>query len=305
MILRAVLAIAGLCLMTGAAPAQDSATLADLRQQLQQLKTEVQSLRSELVASGAAGFQAAGGDSAIDRMNAMEARLSQLTGKTEQLQNRIKRIVDDGTNRIADLEFRLCEMDETCDLGALMTVPQLGSLSDGTGVTIGGATPRPGASVEAGEPAAKQPTAAEQQDFDRAQEAMGQGDFDQAARLFGDLATTHAGGPLTAEALFLRGSALDSAGQPQVAAAAWLEAFAADPNGPRAGESLLGLARLVADQGDPVAACLYLAEIPVRFAGSDTASEAQRRMDELDCGAGELPAASADPDALEDMVFHE
>lgn len=281
-----------------AAPA-DAATLADLRGQLQQLTGELQGLRAELVASGAAGFQAAGGDSAIDRMNAMEAQLSKLTGQTEQLQHEIQRVVRDGTRRIGDIEFRLCEMDPACDLGALMTQPDLGSQGGGgAGVSIGSRAQPPVAPEESG---AKRPTSAEQQDFDRAQEVLGQGDFLRAADLFAAVAQTHAGGPLTAESLFMRGQALDSAGQAEGAAAAWLEAFAADPDGARSPESLLGIARIVSQTDDPLTACLYLSEIPVRFAGTDAATEAERRMAALDCGAGELPEAVAEPDAAADM----
>lgn len=282
-----------------AASPADAATLADLRGQLQQLTGELQGLRAELVASGAAGFQAAGGDSAIDRMNAMEAQLSKLTGQTEQLQHEIQRVVRDGTRRIGDIEFRLCEMDAACDLGALMTQPDLGSQGGGgAGVSIGTRPQPPAAPEESG---AKRPTSAEQQDFDRAQEVLGQGDFLRAAELFAAVAQTHAGGPLTAESLFMRGQALDSAGQAEGAAAAWLEAFAADPDGARSSESLLGIARIVSETDDPLTACLYLSEIPVRFAGTDAATEAERRMAALDCGAGELPEAVAEPDAAADM----
>ena len=59
------------------AVAQDKAqSLADIRAELNQLTADLQTLRAQLVASGPAGFAAAGGDSAIDRMNAMEARLA-------------------------------------------------------------------------------------------------------------------------------------------------------------------------------------------------------------------------------------
>lgn len=275
----------------------DAATLADLRGQLQQLTGELQALRSELVASGAAGFQAAGGDSAIDRMNAMETQLSRLTGQTEKLQHEIQRVVRDGTRRIGDIEFRLCEMDANCDLGALMTQPDLGT--QGGGVSVGSSRPQPATPEETG---AVTPTSAEQQDFDRAREVLGQGDFLRAAELFAAVAQTHAGGPLTAEALFMRGSALDSAGQAEGAAAAWLEAFAADPGGSRSAESLLGIARIISETDDPKTACLYLAEIPVRFAGTDAATEAERRMAALDCGAGELPEGAVDPEAAADMA---
>lgn len=118
---------------------------------LAQLSAQLQDLRGQLQAEGPAGYQAAGGDSAIDRMNAMEAQLSQLTGQTEQLQNRIDRVVKDGTTRIGDIEFRLCEMEEGCDLGSL-TTPTLGDQgsaaplpsSNRQGALAAPASPRPG-----------------------------------------------------------------------------------------------------------------------------------------------------------------
>lgn len=282
-------------------------TLADLRAELSTLRSDLQSLRGELVASGAAGFQAAGGDEAIDRMNAMEGQLSRLTDRIEQLQNRINRIVEDGTRRLGDIEFRLCEVDETCDLGAL-TTPELGGMSSGgiAGPQVLPATP----STEPGR-SPKATTSAEQADFDRANEALGSGDFQRAAQLFGDVARQHAGGPLTAEALYLRGTALDRAGDSKGAAAAWLEGFAASPDGPRAGESLLGIARVIAEDGDAMAACLYLAEIPARFPGSDSAAEAERRMTVLNCGStgmgltDEADLGDLDPEAAADLAEYQ
>ncbi|MDM7255704.1 MAG: tetratricopeptide repeat protein [Paracoccus sp. (in: a-proteobacteria)] len=273
-----VLAFVLAALMALPAAAQDAKTLADLRAELSQLSADLQGLRRELVASGPAGFAAAGGDSAIDRMNAMEARLTQLTGQTEELQNRINRVVRDGTNRIGDIEFRLCEMEEGCDLGAL-TTPDLGSQGGGSALPgndqQGAATPPSHKSTAA--------TAEEKAEFDRAQEVLGQGDFRRAAELFAALAKTHTSGPLTAEALYLRGAALDAAGETAPAAAAWLESFAADPRGERAPESLLGLARLMGDLSHAEESCLFLAELTRRFPGTDSAAEADRRMQAAAC----------------------
>ena len=200
--IRALVLAAGLAL--GAAmpvAAQDAQTLADIRAELGQLSTDLQNLRAQLVASGPAGFAAAGGDSAIDRMNAMEARLAQLTGQTEKLQNQIDRVVRDGTTRIGDIEFRLCEMEEGCDLGSL-TTPTLGE-QGGSGALP--SSDQQGALQSRTPSAGVAATAAEKADFDRAREVLGQGDFRRAAELFAAIAQTHAGGPLTAEALFLRG----------------------------------------------------------------------------------------------------
>ena len=297
--IRGWLLAAGLALAAGPVAAQDGQSLADIRSELNQLSAELQSLRGQLVASGPAGFAAAGGDSAIDRMNAMEARLAQLTGQTEQLQNRIDRVVKDGTTRIGDIEFRLCEMEEGCDLGSL-TTPPLGEQ--------GRSAPLPpsdqqGALAPARTPSAGAATAAEKADFDRAREVLGQGDFRPAADLFAAVAKTHAGGPLTAEALFLRGAALDSAGDLDGAGLAWLESFAANPNGPQAPDALLGLSRAMSAKGGPTEGCFYLQEITSRFPAAPQAAAAETRMAEAGCAALiEGGAEGMDPEAAADLA---
>lgn len=303
--IRAISLALGLAFAALPVAAQQQPTLADLRQQLRALSGDLQSLRGEMMASGAAGFQAAGGDDTLSRMDAMESRIAQLTGQAEQLQHRIDRIVRDGTMRINDIEFRLCEMDENCDLGALMTAPDLGSGGSGGG---GVSVPLPGGDIQGRAPVEPdQPQLAltrdEQADFEAARAVMAEGDFRRAADLFGQVAQKYAGGPLTAEALFLRGAALDGDGDGRGAAAAWLEGFAADPNGARAPESLLGLARVIAAQGDELASCLYLAEIPVRFPESPSAIEAERRMAELSCGQMPLEQPGGD-EASADLAEH-
>lgn len=296
-LLALALALPGVAL---AQAAPDPATLADLRIELGDLRSQLQDLRTELVASGAAGFQAAGGASAIDRMNAMEARLKALTNQAEQLQNRINRMSAEGERRLSDLEFRLCEMDPTCDLSALTMTKPVGAQPE--------LAPSAPAEATGAGPAS---TAAEQADFDAAQKVMDSGDYARAARMFAAVAETHAGGPLTAEALFLRGKALDLAGQPRDAAAAWLEGFAADPDGARAAESLLGIARVIEAQGDATAACLYLAEIPARFPGSPHAQQAEAEVARLRCGQSDLGVLdplldpALDPEAAADLAEHQ
>lgn len=319
------------------AVAAEGRTLADLRADLKALAAELKALRAELNASGAAGFQAAGGDSAIDRMNAMERDLARLTGEAERLRKRIDQVVRDGTNRIGDIEFRLCEMEDGCDLGAL-TTPTLGDQSAGPGGVVGGVV---GGTVAAAGPATGHPagadpvtpsagvplTAAERRSFEAASAAMQQGDFPRAAELFAAFARTHADSPAAAEAQFLRGAALDSAGDAKGATAAWLSAFAAAPTGPRAADALLGLSRVAAVGKAPSAGCLYLTELTTRFAGTPQADEAERRSTAANCAAamqgepaamppeangdpaadpaaeaGADPEASADPEAAADLA---
>ena len=98
-------------LTAGGAFAQDrQQTLADIRQELTVLFVEVQKLKRELSTTGAPQTNL-GGTSALDRLNTMEAELQRLTASTEELTNRVNRIVEDGTNRIGDLEFRLVKLE--------------------------------------------------------------------------------------------------------------------------------------------------------------------------------------------------
>lgn len=281
--------------------APDPATLADLRAELTQLQGNLTSLRAELVASGAAGIRAAGGASAIDRMNAMEAQLRRLTNQAEQLQNRVGRIAADNERRLSDMEFRLCEMEQGCDLSQL-------TMQAGAGGLAPELLPADPAERPSQAPAS---TEAERSDFDAAEAALTEGDHLRAAEMFGAVAENHAGGPLTAEALFRRGQALELAGQPRDAAAAWLEGFAADPDGSRAGASLLGIARMIEAEGDRTASCLYLAEIPARFPGSPESATAVASAERLGCGTADLGALdplldpSLDPEAAADLAVHE
>ena len=275
---------------TAAADAADAAprTLADLRADLRAVGADLRALRSELTASGAEGFRAAGGDSAIDRMNAMEREITRLTGETERLRHRIDRIVRDGSNRIGDIEFRLCEMEDGCDLGAL-TTSQLGDLDGGSAALLGAAFDSGPSAAGGGSGVPGAMTAQEQTELDRARAALDAGEFAGAAQMFGSFASTHAGSPAATEALYLQGVALDGAGDPKGATGAWLQAFAAAPGGPRAADALLGLSRVSAAGRPAAEGCVYLDELILRFPGTPQADEAARRSASAGCAAAGQP----------------
>ena len=106
--------------------AQDRETLADIRQQLTVLFVELQRLKQELNTTGTAGGTLSGG-TALDRVGAIESELVRLTAKTEQLENRINRIVADGTNRVGDLEAlcsTICEPGWRAAISASLARPR-------------------------------------------------------------------------------------------------------------------------------------------------------------------------------------
>ncbi len=130
--LRAVL-FGGLVALAAPLWAQDADTLADLRQELASLYSDITGLRSELTTSGQLTAGVAG-NTPLERLDAIEAQLVRLTSKTEELEFRINRITVDGTNRIGDLEFRLCELEPGCDISLLGDTPSLGGVDNGTTV---------------------------------------------------------------------------------------------------------------------------------------------------------------------------
>ena len=259
----------GLGLGARHASAQEDRTLADIRQELTILFTEVQKLRRELSTTGGAGVNTAG-TSVLDRVSAMESELQRLTSKTEELENRINRIVADGTTRIGDLEFRLVEL-EGGDVSTLGETTTLGG-ADQTAVAAplpAPATPTDQASLAVGEEA----------DFKRAQEALASGDFRAAADLFAAFNQTYPGGPLAPEAELRRGEALDKLGDTREAARAYLASFSAQPEGPLAPQALYELGRSLGVLGQTQEACVTLGEVGLRFPASPavTLAENQRR----------------------------
>ncbi|MFT3690516.1 tol-pal system protein YbgF [Paenirhodobacter sp.] len=281
--MRRVLLGAAMALALAApAFAQDKQTLADIRKELGQLSSQLQSLRSELVASGAKGMQAAGGASALQRMDTMEASISRLTSQTEALQNRIDRVVKDGSNRIGDLEFRVCELEEGCDPGSVGNAP-LGGSGGGDAPKSAGASSLTAPAPNMTNAPKGDLTVNEQTDFDRAKGVLGQGDFRGAADLFATFTQTYPGGPLTPEAGYLRGDALNRAGDVPGAARAWLDAFSADPAGPRAADNLLELGKALGALGQTSEACTTLREVAVRFPGSQAAGKVPGAQSQLAC----------------------
>ena len=270
--MRGLVLMVALMFASGAAFSQDRAqTLADIRAELATLNAEFTALKQELVTTGAAQSGAAGGD-ALQRMDALEAALVQLTSQTEAVELRLNKVATDGTNRVGDLEFRVCELTTGCDVGSL-----------GTTAPLGGEAVAPAMGVTPPATGGGELAVSEQADFDRAKGVLASGDFRTAADLFATFATSYPGGPLSQEAQFQRGEALAQLGETSNAARAYLEAFSGKPDGARAGESLLKLGQSLGTLGQTPEACVTLTEVGVRFPGSIEATNAQIAMQGLGC----------------------
>lgn len=273
-------AVLALSLSLGAARAQDDQTLADIRQELNILFVEVQKLRRELSTTGGASVNTAG-TTVLERMTAMESELQRLTSKTEELENRVNRVVVDGTNRIGDLEFRLVEL-EGGDVGSL-----------GETTTLGGATETPVVAAPTPAPSTPQTggvdtstlAVSEAADFERAKEVLATGDFRTAADLFAAFNQTYPGGPLGPEADLRLGEAFTGLGDTREAARAYLASFSSAPEGPLAPQSLTELGRALGALGQTQEACVTLGEVALRFPDSPQVTRAQDQQRALNCSS--------------------
>lgn len=284
------------------AMAQDAKSLADVKAELAQLAAQFLSLKKELITTGAATNGSAGGD-ALQRMDSIEAELTKLTAKTEEVEQKLNAVVADGTNRIGDIEFRLCEQTEGCDPASLPATPDLGAMAKGAPAAAAAGTaatkPKPKPAAGAGDattaPAAGADTTTapadtgvemtvnEKADFDRAKGVLDSGDFPGAADLFKTYAQAYPGGPLVPQADLLRGDALSQTGDTANAARAYLDSFSASQTGPLAGQALTKLGLALGKLGQASEACVTLAEVGKRFPGSADEANARNAMAAQGC----------------------
>lgn len=276
------------------AVAQNDQTLADIRQELTVLYVEVQRLRRELSTTGSASVET-GGETVLDRMAVIESELQRLTSKTEELEFRVNRIVEDGTNRIGDLEFRLVELEggdisalgETSTLGGDLPAGaasggnQIASTAPTAGTVGAGAGAGVGAGVVAG--AGVQLAVVEEEDFKRAQTALAEGRYQEALDQFSQFSVSYPGSPLAAGAELGRGEALEALGDTREAARAYLSSFSTAPEGPIAADALVRLGRSLGALGQTAEACVTLSEVGIRFPGVPAAEQAVEARAALAC----------------------
>lgn len=252
----------------GSVQAQDQ-TLADIRQELSVVYVEIQKLKRELsTTGGASGGQNNG--SLIERVETLEAQLQSVTARSEEIELHLERVVDDGTNRIGDLEFRICELEPSCDIATLTMGSTLGGETSAVNTT-----PAPTDTVQL--------AVGEEADFAAAKAAIEAGNFTEAVDSFEAFTTNYPGSPLSQEAHFLRGTAFESLAQTSPAARAFLASFSGDPNGPFAPKALHRLGISLGALGQQNEACLMLGEIETRFPSSNVVGEAQASMRSLGC----------------------
>src|SRR5687768_8231303 len=109
--MRALLAACFVACAAAIPAAAQEQSLADVKAELTVLDGQIELLRDELVRRGSAGGLPADPATALTRLDQLEAELRRLTDRVDVLTNDVRRIVDDATNRVGDIEFRLTELE--------------------------------------------------------------------------------------------------------------------------------------------------------------------------------------------------
>ncbi len=293
---RAGLALALLALVAGAPvlAQQGEANVADVRGELALLDSQIRQLREALVAQGAARGLPTDPATAFARLDQLEAELRRLTSRVDVLTNEIAQVVDDASNRVGEIEFRLAEIEglepvapaEPVPLGNGITTqaPPLPAPRGTAGAPVAGGMDMgvtPGAGT-GGAPGA-QLAVSEQADFDAAVAATEAGEPAQAAELFETFLATYPGGPLSGEAQYRLGEAQAAQKDWQGAARSFLDAFSGAPDAARAPRALYMLAVSLGQLGQTEEACLTLDEVDSRYPSSEAAAEVDLQRRALDC----------------------
>ncbi len=256
----------GAALWLGALAPVQADTVADIRAELNALSSVVAELARELSGGAGAGQPSFDG-SLIDRVEQIRGELARLTGRTEELEFRIRRVIDEASNRLGDLEFRLTEL-EGGDPSALPDRP------------LGGDRPAIQPVPENGGP---QMAAGERAAFDSARALAEDGAHDAAAEALEEFLTLYPGSPLGSEASLLLGEMHRARGAEPDAARAFLNLYLADPDGDTAPRALLALGDSLGRLGQREEACVMFDELRDRFGFSAEATEAESARADLAC----------------------
>ncbi len=266
--MRVVRIIALACLLSGPvlAPARAD-TVADLRAELTALSAAVADLAREL-SSGAGAAQQGFDGSLIDRVDRIREELSRLTGRTEELEFRIRRAIDEASNRLGDLEFRLTEL-EGGDVTNLAAPRALGGGVGNSAAAPGFETP--------------QLAASESVAFDAARAMADAGEYEAAAEALQQFLEFYPGSPLGADASLLLGQMHRARGAEPEAARAYLNLYLSAPDGPDAPRALLALGDSLGRLEQISEACVMFDELRNRFTTSPEAAEAEAARLRLAC----------------------
>ena len=254
--LGGAVAITAIVAVSGSVQAQSKD---DLLYRLQALDAEIADIRARL--GGVTG-----GSTTTGATGAIEAELRRLTARMEQIERAQRALRDDLGRRLADIEFRLNDLEGVPNDGK--TKPLAGDLN---AETTTNSTDTPAASVS------------ERNSLNAAINDVNQGRYDQAEDRLRAFMREYSDSPLIGEAWYWMGQSLSIRGIYGQAAQSYLSGYNANKRGPLAADNLVGLGQSLGKLGQINEACLTLFEVKAQFPGTAGSTKADEVADELSC----------------------
>ena len=262
-LMRSVLAASVLLALAAPARAQmESREGIMLQNQILELRRDLQVLQSQRgYAAPAPAYRdrdsapAGGGEltaQLLERVQTLEDEVRRLRGQMDEQVNATRRLNEDLSKQIADLNFRL----QNAGAAAAPAAPRLPD------VRAPDLRPPDQASVPAGPPGRRPPELAMQE----GNAALARRDYATAEAAAREVLSAGRGGPRSADANFLLAQALMGQRNYQGAAVAYDDAYKRSPSGSRAPEALLGLAGALSGLGERQAACATTDKMRAEFA---------------------------------------
>lgn len=246
-------------------------SLVDIKAELPRLFSEIKSLEMELTKTFKEKPVIKG--DYIDRINSIEKELTSMISQVENLQNRIERIIRDGTNQLSDIRFRICELEKGCDINNLSLDKSLGE----------GAPLKNKNYEDSLVETHIELTIREKKEVQLVKDLLKSGDTENAIRTLKLILNTYDEGSSSLEVKFLLGESLMLNKEWKEAAIVYLDIYSSYSRSQRTAEALYLLGVSFSELGQFEQACLMFSQIELEHQSSPFRREAHKISMDLNC----------------------
>lgn len=279
----------------GNATAVDSFYIDQMASRIDRLELDMQGLvRSGQIPAGGGNYPAAQSAGASDealanmqlKITALEEELASVTGKLEDAEFRIERLVEQLERMTRDTEFRLSALEQKTGGGALagQDLPEQGGESAGAPI---GVVPsdKPEISEKPADASGFQlPAGSPAEQYNYAIGLLRNGAYGDAEAAFNAFLAQHGADPLAANAQYWLGESYYVRDMQKEAAKAFLQGLKQYPNGPKAADSMLKLGMSLARLGQIEQACVALGELGSRYPDASPKVKARAQTERKKAG---------------------
>jgi TolA-binding protein len=263
--------------------AQDR-TLMDIRTELGVLDADIEGLRG-LLSEETEVSRNRLSSGTLERIYSIEIDLKRIILQVERLESRVVRVVKDGTEQVSSLKFRLCQLEESCNVESSSNALMLGEIPFQAYESIQKKKLNQELTLKVSptQIPARDLTIGETDALTEAKRQIAKANPEGAIINLQFLLTTYPNGPLALDIKFLLGEVYMMMKEWGLAAEIYLDNYSSFPNSPRAGEALYKLGISFTKLGQNEEACLMLNQLELQFPNSMLLPGAREGLIELKC----------------------